>query len=77
MELLLATTENLNSTSTPPPATTVTLETLKVIETKRNHPLYLHPSDTLGCVLTTVKLSGTEKLLLVEQIYVDQSQGKK
>jgi len=40
------------------------VETLEEIEKKRNHPLYLHPSDTPGCVLTTVQLTGMENYSL-------------
>jgi len=39
-------------------------ETMELIESKRNHPLYLHPSDTLGSVLTTVQLTGSENYSL-------------
>ncbi|XP_027774524.1 uncharacterized protein LOC114078089 [Solanum pennellii] len=39
-------------------------ETLEMIESKRNHPLHLHPSDTPGSVLTTVQLTGSENYSL-------------
>lgn len=41
----------------------VVRETLELIESKRNHPLYLHPSDTPGSTLTTV-LTGSENYSL-------------
>ncbi|XP_069146067.1 uncharacterized protein [Solanum lycopersicum] len=37
---------------------------MESIESKRNHPLYLHPSDTSGSVLTTVQLIGSENYSL-------------
>lgn len=40
------------------------IETLETIEKKRNHPLYLHPSNTPGCVLSTVRLTGMENYSL-------------
>ena len=40
------------------------VETLETIEKKRNHPLYLHPSNTPRCVLTTVQLTGMENYSL-------------
>ncbi|KAH0776616.1 hypothetical protein KY290_008027 [Solanum tuberosum] len=43
---------------------TVTIETLEVIESKRNHPLYLHPSNTLGCALTSGQLTRAENYAL-------------
>ncbi|XP_015162188.1 uncharacterized protein [Solanum tuberosum] len=45
-------------------ATVMQADTLESIEKKRNHPLYLHPSDTLATVLTTVQLTGTENYSL-------------
>lgn len=39
-------------------------ETLAIVESKRNHPLYLHPSDTPGSILTTVQLTGAENYSL-------------
>ena len=38
-------------------ATAIRTETLDEIEEKRNHPLYFHPSNTPGCVLTIVQLT--------------------
>ncbi|KAH0652569.1 hypothetical protein KY289_030247 [Solanum tuberosum] len=46
------------------PPVVVHQETLEQIEKKRNHPLYLHPSDTPGCVLTSVQLTGSENYSL-------------
>ena len=39
-------------------------ETLEMVESKRNHPLHLHPSDTPGSLLTTVQLTGSENYSL-------------
>ncbi|KAG5623561.1 hypothetical protein H5410_008779 [Solanum commersonii] len=39
-------------------------ETLAIVESKRNHPLYLHSSDTPGSILTTVQLTGAENYSL-------------
>nr|AAU93584.2 Polyprotein, putative [Solanum demissum] len=44
--------------------TVIRAETLDEIKKKRNHPLYLHPTDTPGCVLTTVQFTGTENYSL-------------
>lgn len=40
------------------------VETLDQVERRRNHPLYLHNSDTPGSILTTVQLTGTENYSL-------------
>nr|BAP00547.1 hypothetical protein [Solanum melongena] len=40
------------------------VETLDHIERRRNHPLYLNNSDTPGCILTSVQLTGTENYSL-------------
>lgn len=45
-------------------AATVTIKTLEVIESKRNHHLYLHPSDTPGCALTSGQLTRAENYAL-------------
>lgn len=37
----------------------VSADTLEEIKKNQNHPLYLHPSDTPGSVLTSVQLTGT------------------
>ncbi|KAL3366271.1 hypothetical protein AABB24_011098 [Solanum stoloniferum] len=42
----------------------VSTDTLEGIEKNRNHPLYLHPSDTPCSVLTSVQLTGTENYSL-------------
>lgn len=41
-----------------------TVETLESIDRKRNHPLYLHPSDTPTSVLTIVQLTKSENYSL-------------
>ncbi|KAL3344856.1 hypothetical protein AABB24_024015 [Solanum stoloniferum] len=51
-------------TTTTTSSSAVAPETMELIESKRNHPLYLHPSDTLGSVLTTVQLTGSENYSL-------------
>lgn len=48
-------TENVNRNS---------VETLDQIKRKRNHPLYLHNSDTLRSALTVVQLIRTENYSL-------------
>lgn len=40
------------------------IETLDQIEKHCNHPLYLHASDTPGCILTPVQLTGMENYSL-------------
>lgn len=40
------------------------IKTLDQIERRRNHPLYLHNSDTPGCIVTTIQLTGTENYSL-------------
>lgn len=42
----------------------VAMEILAVIESKRNHPLYLHLSDTPGSILTTIQFIGNENYSL-------------
>lgn len=60
----------INGTATPAGssgaanAPRVSADTLEEIENKRNHPLYLHPSDTPGSVLTTIQLKGSENYSL-------------
>lgn len=44
--------------------TTNRAETLADVEQRRNHPLYLHNSDTPGSILTAVKLIGMENYSL-------------
>jgi len=51
-------------TTTTTSSSVVAPETMELIESKRNHPLYLHPSDTPGSVLTTVQLTGSENYSL-------------
>lgn len=43
---------------------TNSVETMEQIEERRNHPLHLHSSDTLGSILTAIQLTGTENYSL-------------
>lgn len=52
---------NDGETQTTP---TIARETLDVVELKRSYPLYLHPSDTLVSVLTSVQLTRSENYSL-------------
>ena len=45
-------------------SSSISADTLEGIEKNRNHPLYLHPSDTPGSVLTSIQLTGTENYSL-------------
>ena len=45
-------------------SSSVSADTLEEIEKNHNHPLYLHPSDTPGSVLTSIQLTGTENYSL-------------
>ncbi|KAH0711846.1 hypothetical protein KY289_007805 [Solanum tuberosum] len=40
------------------------IETIEMIESKRNHPLYMHPSDTSASILTSLQLIGAENYSL-------------
>ncbi|KAH0651108.1 hypothetical protein KY284_031020 [Solanum tuberosum] len=42
----------------------ISADTVDGIEKNRDHPLYFHPSDTPGSVLTSVQLIRTENNLL-------------
>ncbi|XP_049410731.1 receptor-like protein 34 [Solanum stenotomum] len=52
------------TTTTTSSSSVAAPETMGLIESKRNHPLYLHPSDTPRSVLTTVQLTRSENYSL-------------
>lgn len=55
---------------------TVAAETLEGIDQRRNHPLYLHPSDNPGSVLITVHLTGMENYSLCSRSMLINLQAK-